>query len=248
MQLAEAEILCVVYDDGVDVGHIDTRLDDGGGQQHVIVVVGEIYDCLLKFAGGHLPVGHQGAGVGHHSLHHLLELVKPLDAVVDDEHLAVASHLEVDGLGQELVGEGAHGGQHRVAVGGRGVDVAEVAGPHERELEGARYGCGRHREGVDRRFHLLEFLLDRHAEFLLLVDDEQPQVLESHILPHYAVGAHDDVDFTLGKVGQNLAHLLRCAGARKVVDPHGEPLQSPGKGAEMLVGQHGGGHQHGHLL
>ncbi len=177
-------------------------------------MVGEVDDCLLEFLGGHLAVGHDGARVGDYPLHHLLELHQSLDAVVDDEHLAVARHLEVYSLGQQVVGQGVDRGQDGVAVGWRGGYRREVAGPHEGELQGAGYGSGRHRQGVHRDFELLQFLLDGHAEFLLLVNHQQAEVFEPDILAYKPVGADQDVDFAVGEVFEDFLDLFGGAGAR----------------------------------
>ncbi len=50
--------------------------------------------------------------------------------------------------------------------------------------------------------HLLDALLVRDAEALLLVDDEQPEILELHVLRQQAVRADDDVDLAGGDAGE----------------------------------------------
>ena len=226
VQLRQAEVLGVVDDDGVYARHVHAALDDGGGEQHVVVVGGEIDDGLFKFLGRHLAVGHDGAGVGDEAPDHVLELVKALDAVVDQEHLAPARHLEVYGLGHELVVHRGDGGDDGIAVGRRGGDGAEVARAHQRELQRARDGRGAHRQGVDVHLQLLELFLDGDAEFLFLVHHEQSQVFELHGLADELVGADYDVDFAGGQVGQDFLDLFGGAGAREVLDPDGEILQA----------------------
>ena len=46
MQFAQAEVLGIVDDDGVDIGHVDTALYDGCGEEHVVIVVGEVDNSL----------------------------------------------------------------------------------------------------------------------------------------------------------------------------------------------------------
>ncbi len=248
MQLAETEVLGIVDDDGVDIGHVDTTLYDGCGEEHIVVVVGEVDNRLLKFLGGHLAVGHDGAGVGHKAMNHLLKLVEPLDAVVDEEYLAAARHLEVNGLAHGIVAHDAHVGENRISVGRRSVDGREVARAHQGELQGARYGCSRHGECVDVYFQLFQALLHGDAEFLFLVNNEQSEVLELHRLSDEFVSAYEDVDFPFGKIGEYLACLLGGTCARQVVDTHGEILEALGECVEMLIGEHGGRHEHSGLL
>ena len=64
VELAEAEVVGVVDDDGVDVGHIDAVLYDCSRQEHVIVSGGEVADGLFEFLGGHLSVSHHHPEVG----------------------------------------------------------------------------------------------------------------------------------------------------------------------------------------
>ncbi len=131
VELREPEVLRIVNYDGVDIGHVDTALYDGGGYEYVIVVVGKVYDGLLEFLGRHLAVPHNDAGIGHKAFHLGLEVIKPLDAVVDDEHLAVARQFEVDSLADDVVAPGVDRCDDGIAVGRRGVDGREVARSHE---------------------------------------------------------------------------------------------------------------------
>ena len=57
----------------------------------------------------------------------------------------------------------------------------------------------------------LMLLLVRHAEPLLLVDDEQPEIAELDVLREQAVRADDHVDLAGGEIGERLLLLrLRC--------------------------------------
>ena len=141
-----------------------------------------------------------------------------------------------------------HLGLYGIAVGRRSLYDAQVACPHERELQGARYRGGRERERIYTHLQLAQLFLHRHAKLLFLIDDEQSQILELHALAYELVRAHHDVHLT---VLEPLQHLLRVgsrAGTAQVLHAAGEVFQSLRKGAPMLVGQHGGGHQHRHLL
>ena len=62
------------------------------------------------------------------------------------------------------------------------------------------------------------------------------------------MGADDNVDVTTGEVGEELGGLFGCASTRQVIDAHGEVLETFGEGAVVLVGEHGGGDEDGHLL
>ena len=133
-------------------------------------------------------------------------------------------------------------------LGGRRVDDAQVAGPHERKLQRARDGRGRHGECVDVHFQLAELLLDRNAELLLFIDDEEAQVFELDALPDEFVRADDDVDVAGSEVFEDFLGLGRGACPREVVDADWEVLQPLGESLVVLQGEHRGRHHHGDLL
>ena len=188
------------------------------------------------------------AAVGDVALDECLQLRQVGDAVVDEEHLPVAAHLEVDGVGNDLFVERVHLRLYGIAVGRRRLYDTEVARPHQRELEGAGYGRGSQGEGINVDLHLPQLLLDADAELLLLVDDEQAQVLELDVFAQDAVRADEDVDLARGQPLDDGPCLCRGAGTAEVLHAAGHVLQPLAEGLEVLVGQDGGGHQHGHLL
>ena len=248
VQVAEAEVVRGVDDDGVRVRDVDAVLHDGGGEQHVVVVVDEVRDDFLQLRGRHLPVAHGHAGVRDVPCQQLPQVLEGADAVRHDEHLPVAAHLEVHGLGDDLVAERVYLRLYRAAVGRRRLDDGEVARAHHGELQGARDGRGGHRERVHARLHHAQLLLHAHAELLLLVDDEQAEVLEAHLLADELVRADDDVHRAVRQAREELLHLLRRACAGEVLYLHGEVAQAFAERLVVLQGQDGGGHEHGHLL
>ena len=134
VQVGEAEILGTIYYNGIGIGDVDAVLHDGGGEQHVVVVVGEVEHDLLQFLGLHLAVANSDATVGDILQYHLLQVGQVADAVVHEVDLSVAAHLEVDGVDDNLGREGVNLGLYGVAVGRRCLDDTHVAGSDEREL------------------------------------------------------------------------------------------------------------------
>ncbi len=92
---------------------------------------------------------YANAAVGYVSLYQCLQLLQVGNAVVDEEHLSVAAHLEVHGIGNNLLIEDMQFGLYGIAVGWRRLYDGQVACSHERELQGARYGCCRQCKCVD---------------------------------------------------------------------------------------------------
>ena len=248
VQLAQSEILGVVDYYCVDIRHIDARLDDCSGQQHVVLVCGEVDYCLLQFVGRHLPVSHYGTRVGDELAYARFEVEKLLYPVVDEESLSSTRQLEVDGFAQYVVVEGCHCGKYRVAVGRRSVDCAEVARSHQRELQGARYRRCRHRERIDIHFHLLQLLFHAYAELLFFIDYEQSEVFEFHSFANEFVCADDYVDFSGCKIGKYGFHVFGFPCAGQIIDPDREFFQARRECGEMLECQHCRRHEHCGLL
>ena len=116
VQLAKTEVLGVVDYYSVDIWHIYAALYYGCGNQHVIVMVGEVDDGFFKLLGWHLSVSHYHTGIGHKALHLTFKVVKPFDAVVDHEYLTVARQLEVNGFLYYVITSGVDRCDDRVAV------------------------------------------------------------------------------------------------------------------------------------
>ena len=88
----------------------------------------------------------------------------------------------------------------------------------------------------------------RDPEPLLLVDHDQPEVLEPDVLRQQPMRADHDVDGPVLEPGDRRSLLLRGDEARQDPDlerERGEPLTER---RVVLRGQHGRGHEHGHLL
>ena len=141
-----------------------------------------------------------------------------------------------------------HLGINGIAVGRRRLNNAHITGTHQRELQRARNGRGTHREGVHIGLHLAQFLFHGHTELLLLVNNEQSQVLPLHGLANQLVRTYDNIYLSGFQVGQNLLRLFCTTGTRKILHAYRESFQARGERLIMLIGKHGGGHQHGHLL
>ncbi len=129
--------------------------------------------------------------------------INGVDAVVHDEHLPAAFHLADHRLAHQPIIEHANVRDHREAVFRRRLDHADVAHPGQPHVERARDRRGGQREDVHLRAQLLEVFLVLDAEALFLVDDDQAEVLELHIILNDAVRADENVDLTLFQLLQD---------------------------------------------
>ena len=194
VEFAEPVAIGSVDQHGIGERDVEAVFDDGGGDQHIVLVVHEGQHDALELGFAHLAVADDDARAGHQFLDARGDLVDGFDAVVDEVDLAAAFEFELDRRANDLFIELGNHGLNGHAVFGRGLDHRHVAQADQRHVQGARDGRGRHGEHVDLFAELLEALFVAHAEALLFIDDEQAEVLELDVFGQQAVGADQDVD------------------------------------------------------
>ena len=128
MKVRESEVMSRIDNNGVGIRDIDTILDDGRREQHVIVVVGEVEDDLLEFLRFHLSMSDSHTGIRDIFMDHLRDMGQVADAIVHEIDLSVARHLEVDGISDDLSPKGMNLRLDGIAVRGRCLDDTEVTG------------------------------------------------------------------------------------------------------------------------
>ena len=130
------------------------------------------------------------------------------DARHDIENLPAAVALAHDRFADRDRIVGHHKGAHRQPVDRRRGDDAHLADPRQCQLQGARDRRRGQCQDMDIGLELLQLFLLRDAEMLLLVDDQQPETSEPHILGEQRVGADDDVEAALGQFFFDVAGVL----------------------------------------
>ena len=105
-----------------------------------------------------------------------------LDAGVDEEDLPSPLEFPLDGVPDDFFIIADHKGPNREAIFGRGLDEAEIPNSGDSHLEGPRNGGRRQRDHIHQFSHLLQFFLMGDAESMLLINDDQPQIPEGHVL------------------------------------------------------------------
>ena len=248
VEVAQTKRVRLVDEDGVGVGDVDAALDDGGGHQHVVGALDEVGHHPLELLPIHLAMADAHPGVRHQAVDHAGHVADVGHAVVHEVGLAAAGQLIGDAVPDEFLVEGADLGLDRIPVGRRRRDDAQVAGPHQGELQRPRDGRRGQGQRVHGRPQRLELVLHRHPELLLLVDDEQTQVLPLDPLSHDGVGADQDVNLPGLERLDRLGHLLAGLEAVDVIHLDRELLEPPGEAPEMLHREDGRRHEHRHLL
>ena len=171
-----------------------------------------------------------------------------LDAVVDVEDLATAVELAQDRVAHQAGARLRDPRLDRQAVLGRGLDHRHVADAREREVERPRDRRGAQGQDVDLALELLEPLLRRNAEPLLLVDDDEPEVLEPDVLGQQPMGADDEVDRPGGKASHGRLLLGLRDEAREQLDGDREGAEPGRERRVVLRREDGRGNQDRDLL
>ena len=175
-------------------------------------------------------------------------LLDGLHPVVQIVHLPTTANFPPDGAHQHRPVVLQHVGLYWLPVLGRLVDDGHIPQAGQRHVQRPGDGGGGEGEHIHLLGQLLQPLLVGDPEPLFLVDDQQAQILELDALLQQPMGADEDVHLALGGVLEDGLGVSAVLIPGQHADAHREPLEPPSSGLEMLVGQHGGGHQNGRLL
>ena len=248
VELAEAQEVRAVDDERVDRRHVDARLDDRRAHEHVAAPLPEVVDDALEGPLVHLAVRDHDPGLGHELAHAPSDVLDVAHAVVHEERLALAEELTAQRLGDGALVELADVGEDRLAVRRRRLDHREVADAGERHLERARDGARREGEHVDAGREPLHRLFVGDAEALLLVDDEEPEVLERDVLGEQPVRADHDVDGAVRDAVDDRARLGVGEEPAEQLHAHGVARVAVRERLEVLAREQRRRHQDGGLL
>ena len=232
VQLGKPEGVGAVDDDRVRVRDVQSGLDDRRADEDVGVACRERDHHALEVTLGHLAMADDEAGAGQHPPKLLRLGLDRLDPVVDEEDLAAPVELAQDRVADEAGRRFRDPGLDRQAILRRRLDHRHVANPGEGEVEGPRDRRRAQRQDVDLAPELLELLLRSDAEALLLVDDDEPEVPELHVLREQAMGSDHEVDRAVGEAVDRGCLIARGHEPRQKPNPdrkRGEAL------AERLV-------------
>jgi hypothetical protein len=194
VELGEPERVRPVDDDRVRVRDVEPRLDDRRAHEDIRPAAGERDHHPLELALPHLAVTHHEPDARQH-LAELLGLgLDRLDPVVDIEDLSATIELAQDRVADEPGRRLRDPGLDRQAVLGRRLDHRHVADPGEGQVERPRDRRRRQGDHVDLAPELLQALLRRDPEPLLLVDDDEPEITEPDVLRQQPMRPDHEID------------------------------------------------------
>ena len=244
IELREAEHVGAIDDQGIGGGNIEAGFDNIGRDQHIIFAVIEGADALFQFGGGHLSMRD-----GEFGFRHILPqpgggVVEVFETRADEKALAAAKTLAEKGLADDEIVEGRDKSAHGEAIDRRRGDDRQFAHPRQRQLQGARDRRGGQGQHMDGGAQFLELFLVADAEMLLLVDDDQPEILEGHLLAEHGMGADDDIHRTIRRARARCAHVGGGGHARHLRQPDRQAGKTRGEILVMLAGEQRGRHHH----
>ena len=185
----------ILDNQSICVRHVDTGLDDGRTDEDVHLAVDHLLPDLGKLFLAHFAVRYSDGCIGERRAERSGLCVNGIDVVVQIKHLSAAPQLSPDGFADKHLVVFGDVGLHRHAVLRRFLEHRHIADARQRHIQRARNGGRRQRQAVDSDRKLLEPLLVRHTEALLLVDNHQTEIFEADILLQQAVRADDHIDF-----------------------------------------------------
>ena len=207
----------------------------------------EVHHQPVEFPVRHLPVRHLHAGLRHHLADMLGDVMDGRNAVMQHEDLAVAIQLAQDGLAQHLVVRLQRQRAHRHAALRRGVDERHLAQAGEGHMQRARDGRGGHGEHSTFAFICLKrsfcFTPKRCSSSMMT----SPRFL--NLMSFDRMRCVPMTMSTAPPISRRRCAAVPCAArAGEQLDAHRVGRHALAEIAVVLRGQHGGGHQHRHLL
>ena len=238
VQLRQAKAVGAADDHGVGAGHVQPRLDDVGGQQHVAVAAGKADHRLVDLCRGQLAVDGDHAEVGDEVLQRRGHRVHVADAGHHDEALPPPRPFPQQRRAQHPGVVFGDRGADRLPPSRRGRDHRQLLQADQRRLQRARDRRRGQRQDVARR-QRPQLALVGVAEPLFLVDHDKAEVLVFDPLARHRAGAHDHLHRPVGDPRQHRLAVRGRGQARQPADLDAKGGEAAGELLDMLAGQDG---------
>ena len=246
MELRQTELFGIFNHHHRGIGHIHPHFNERGGKQDLkLIGAKSTHGCFLLPA--REPSMDQTDLIGNQGLLQSIEFLGDrfdpvfsclLDSRINHVHLATLAELAPDKTPDlwQPVG-GAQECLDVSATGGQCVDGGQVQISVKCQAERARDGRGGHDQQVWIKAFADQLLALRHAEFVLLINDDQAEVVSREPGCNQGVGADEERD--RGRVPRpaTLDRRPRFVAARSQCDLHSQRLKPSGEIQKMLLSQ-----------
>ena len=193
-------------------------------------------------------MGHGNGELGHPPFHGRCARINGLHPVVQVIDLSAPLNLPPDGVVQNPLVMLQDEGLHRIPVRRRRFNGRHVPNARQGHVQGPGNRGGREGQNIHTFRDLLQPLLVRDAEALLLIHHQKTQILKLHAFLQKLVGPNDHVQRSGPQILQGLFLLGRGAEPAEHVHIHRKSPEAAHHRLVMLLRQHRGGHQNGNLL
>ena len=248
VQIRQTKPVGAMNENGIGARNVEAALHNRGAEQHIAGTALKIAHNARKLPCRHLSVRHSNPCLRHQSLQSPAHQLNGKHAVIEKKDLTFTIELLHDSRTNHGIGVARNARLHGQTLLWRGLQQTHVAGAGHALVERARNRRGRERQHIHQLPHMLEILLVRHAEALLLVDHQQPEVLEHHTRLQQRMRADHDIH---GAGSQRLERALtfgRGAEAAQHFDAHRIGRHALAERFKVLLCQNRGGDQHSDLL
>src|SRR5690554_881084 len=87
MQFTQSKLMCIIYNDGVGIGNIQPRLNNSGGNKHIVLPIYKVHHYFFQLCTLHLTMTYRCFDFGEQTVNIRLYLKDVLHTVVDNEDL-----------------------------------------------------------------------------------------------------------------------------------------------------------------
>ena len=119
MQVTQTKVLSLIDNNSIGIRYVDSTLNNGGGNQHIIIIIDKTEDNLLQFHRLHLPMPDSNPAIRNTTENHRFEFREIGYTIIDQKNLPIAAHFKINGIGNHLFTERMHFRLYRIAVGRR---------------------------------------------------------------------------------------------------------------------------------
>ena len=181
IKLRQAVSVGIKYYHSVCVRYVKTRLHYGGGHQHIAFAVYEAEHYIFQSVLIHLSVANCNSGLRHQFRNLIGNLLYSSYPVKYHINLTASVKLSFYDFFKQLIVLLQYIGLHRIPFLRGFFDETHILDSRKGHVKGTRDRCCRQSQHIHAGFKFLDCLFCLHAETLLLVNHQKPQILELNI-------------------------------------------------------------------
>ena len=167
--------------DGIYVGNIQSRFNNGGGYQYIHIPIDKRVHDLLQLPLRHLPMGKGHIGIRHQFFNGKSHFRNILHSIIDVIDLTSSGHLPHDGFPHHFRRIFHNIGLDGHTIHGRFLQNAHIPDTHQTHVQGSWNRCRRQSQHIHIVLHLLDLFFMCHTKTLFFVNDQQSQIFEFDI-------------------------------------------------------------------